>query len=133
MRELGDEFTPKFHHAIAQEIIQFHKEGKNFARIVLVGAYMRDFVLPLLESAGIPVLFFLTAPEAGESIRTFLLEPHTKPCLVFVKGSQNTIFLEEGIKKFLADSTDISELCRQSPEWIQKKTAYFTSIKDSQR
>ena len=41
--------------------------------------------------------------------------------VVYVKGSQNTIFLEEGIKKILRNPSDIDKLCRQSAEWLAKK------------
>ncbi len=43
---------------------------------------------------------------------------------ILVKGSQNTIYLEELIKTILADPKDSSKLCRQSPWWLQTKEKY---------
>lgn len=40
---------------------------------------------------------------------------------ILVKGSQNTIFLEELVKELLANKDDISKLCRQSPYWLNVK------------
>ena len=42
----------------------------------------------------------------GEDINTEISEGKEKPTIIYVKGSQNTIFLEEGIKKFLAHTRD---------------------------
>jgi UDP-N-acetylmuramoyl-tripeptide--D-alanyl-D-alanine ligase len=42
---------------------------------------------------------------------------------VLIKGSQNTIFLEETVKELLANKSDITKICRQSPYWQKiKKT-----------
>lgn len=40
---------------------------------------------------------------------------------VLIKGSQNTIFLEELVKGLLANPADVTKLCRQSPYWLQVK------------
>lgn len=45
----------------------------------------------------------------------------SKKVLILFKGSQNTIFLEEAIKVVLADTSQASELCRQSEWRLQKK------------
>jgi len=47
------------------------------------------------------------------------LPPHST---VLVKGSQNTIFLEEVVKSILADQSDSTKLCRQSPYWLRIKS-----------
>jgi hypothetical protein len=47
---------------------------------------------------------------------------------VFVKWSQNTIFLEEWIKEFLFDLRDSSKLCRQSDEWLKIKKQFFETV-----
>ncbi|MEI6327252.1 MAG: Mur ligase family protein [Candidatus Roizmanbacteria bacterium] len=41
--------------------------------------------------------------------------------IILVKGSQNTIFLEESIKYIIANPNDSSLLCRQEPYWMNKK------------
>jgi hypothetical protein len=51
--------------------------------------------------------------------------------MIYVKWSQNTIFLEEGIKEFLASDEDRGKLCRQSAEWMRKKEHFFSSLKKS--
>lgn len=43
---------------------------------------------------------------------------------ILIKGSQNTIYLEELIKTILADPKDSSKLCRQSPWWLQTKEKF---------
>ena len=45
----------------------------------------------------------------------------TKNATILVKGSQNTIFLEELVKTLLLSSFDSSKLCRQSPYWLKLK------------
>lgn len=40
---------------------------------------------------------------------------------ILVKGSQNTIFLEELVKSILQNPADVSKLCRQSPYWLKTK------------
>lgn len=45
---------------------------------------------------------------------------NTPPLLVF-KGSQNTIFLEETVKKLLENKDDAKYLTRQSKWWLKKK------------
>ncbi|MBX9809810.1 hypothetical protein K2X92_05460, partial [Candidatus Gracilibacteria bacterium] len=64
--------------------------------------------------------------DLGERIaRELKIEPHT---IVYVKGSQNTIFLEEGIKYMLANKKDISKLPRQSQAWMNKKNDFFVLL-----
>jgi UDP-N-acetylmuramoyl-tripeptide--D-alanyl-D-alanine ligase len=57
---------------------------------------------------------------------------HSHPELVskstiLVKGSQNTIFLEELVKDLLANSSDVHLLCRQSKYWLKTKTSFHNS------
>lgn len=40
---------------------------------------------------------------------------------LLIKGSQNTIYLEELIKPLLKNPTDSHKLCRQSPYWLKTK------------
>jgi len=40
---------------------------------------------------------------------------------ILVKGSQNTIFLEELVKSMLQNPSDANKLCRQSPYWLKTK------------
>jgi UDP-N-acetylmuramoyl-tripeptide--D-alanyl-D-alanine ligase len=43
---------------------------------------------------------------------------------IFVKGSQNTIFLEELVKSILKNPSDSKKLCRQSPYWLKTKEKF---------
>lgn len=43
---------------------------------------------------------------------------------ILVKGSQNTIFLEELVKSILKNPKDSKKLCRQSPYWLKVKNKF---------
>jgi UDP-N-acetylmuramoyl-tripeptide--D-alanyl-D-alanine ligase len=47
---------------------------------------------------------------------------------ILVKGSQNTIFLEELVKELLKNPKDAKKLCRQSPYWLNVKSKFRSSI-----
>jgi UDP-N-acetylmuramyl pentapeptide synthase len=61
--------------------------------------------------------------QASEFLKSQITGKET----IFVKGSQNTIFLEELIKSILKDPKDSSLLCRQSPYWLKTKKQFQTS------
>ena len=43
---------------------------------------------------------------------------------ILVKGSQNTIYLEELVKTILARPADATKICRQSPWWLKTKSKF---------
>ena len=43
---------------------------------------------------------------------------------ILVKGSQNTIFLEELVKEIILNPSDSIKLCRQSPFWLKTKSKF---------
>ncbi len=43
---------------------------------------------------------------------------------ILIKGSQNTIFLEEIVKSLLKNPSDSAKLCRQSPYWLKVKNKF---------
>lgn len=45
---------------------------------------------------------------------------------ILIKGSQNTIFLEELVKELLKNRSDISKICRQSKYWLKTKNIFKT-------
>lgn len=45
---------------------------------------------------------------------------------ILIKGSQNTIFLEELVKEILLNPSYSIKLCRQSPHWLKVKTKFRT-------
>jgi hypothetical protein len=46
--------------------------------------------------------------------------------IILVKGSQNTIYLEEAIKFLLESQTDVKKLTRQSEFWLKTKQSFFS-------
>jgi len=120
MRELGD-LTEKEHRMIAGYVSQVAD------RVFLVGKHMTDFLADELQKVGYPVekiYTFTKSTEAGDTLRTMLREPGNE-ALVICKGSQNTIFLEEAVKKLLLNPADEYKLTRQSHRWMQKKDQFF--------
>lgn len=112
MRELGAE-TQVMHEEIAL------LASKTFDQVFLVGQEMQKYALPILEkelsSRG---KFFQNSREAGLAIAK-LLNPGD---VILVKGSQNTIFLEEAVKKMMLEENLANNLlCRQSPWWLSIK------------
>ena len=125
MRELGDE-SKELHTEIAEKII-----ASSVQSVVLVGEEMKRFVYPLvLEAWGEERVFsFLHSRLAGKKVRDLIMSaPDDMKTVVFTKGSQSGIYLEEGIKEFLYDLRDVDKLCRQSDHWMGIKTHFFESV-----
>lgn len=112
MRELG-EMTKTAHEEIAK------LASEVFDQVYLVGRSMQDFALPILQKRiKDKVQHFSSSKEAGLAITK---ELHSGD-LILVKGSQNTIFLEEAIKEMMLDRENASRLlCRQSQWWHRVK------------
>lgn len=62
--------------------------------------------------------------EALEYLKNILQGNET----ILVKGSQNTIFLEELVKSILKNPSDSKKLCRQSPYWLKIKDKFKSLI-----
>lgn len=112
MRELGAS-TRDLHQQVAALL-----NRNPVAKVYLVGTSMAEFVLPILRQQQVSVEHFQSASAAGQALAN---EVQTGD-LILVKGSQNTIFLEEAIKVVLANPADAKHLCRQNPWWLQAKT-----------
>lgn len=114
LRELGEE-TKQVHEEIAL------LAGQSFAQIFLVGSEMRKYALPLIQKYNCnQAVHFANSKEAGQHIVKLL----QKDDLILVKGSQNTIFLEEAIKEMMAEPKLADKLlCRQSPWWQSVKAS----------
>ncbi len=67
--------------------------------------------------------WFSNSVEAGKYLKNKL--PINS--LVLVKGSQNTIFLEEAIKFILKNERDAEKLCRQDDYWMRQKAYLYQS------
>ena len=125
MRELGDD-TEKFHILLAQDILDQFPHGSNIS-FYLVGPNMQKYVLPMLESV-FPTISSLSSRDLGKQIHEKIVMMWSEVPMIYVKGSQNTIFLEEGIKQFIDPTEDIARLCRQSDDWKKKKEAFFMTV-----
>ena len=88
---------------------------------------MREYVLPILDKQ-FSVVSLLSSREAGKQIKKILAKKSKEATMIYVKGSQNTIFLEEAIEIILLNGSDIPHLCRQTPEWKKKKNEFFKSL-----
>ncbi len=123
MRELWD-MSQDLHQKLAHDIINSipHDSPVYF---YLVWPLMSEFVSPILEK-NFPVHTSLSAKKMWQEIAQ-LLPSLNKDSIIFTKWSQNTIFLEEGVKYFLKDKKDESKLPRQSKDWMIKKDEFFHS------
>jgi UDP-N-acetylmuramoyl-tripeptide--D-alanyl-D-alanine ligase len=115
MRELGKEAKGE-HEVVAEKTVGI------VDYLYCVGPLTREYVLPVIqknESKFKEMRWFDKSIRAGE----FLKEDMPKDAIVLVKGSQNTIFLEEAIKQILADKSDFKLLCRQDAFWKKIKNS----------
>lgn len=126
MRELGAE-TEVLHKRLAEEITDILPHNDPDIVFFLVGPYMRKYILPILEKK-YTVTSLLSSRDAGQEIKKLLIKKSKKPTMIYVKGSQNTIFLEEAIEILLDDPADRVRLCRQTPDWKRKKEEFFRSL-----
>jgi len=115
MRELGQEAATE-HEQVAKELM------KHVDTLYLVGPQVKKYVVPYIEKHGElshvkTIKWFENSIQAGAYMKEHI-EPHS---LILVKGSQNTIYLEEAIKQILESKDDQKKLCRQEPHWLAAK------------
>ena len=125
MKELGD-FAEQEHRKLAAYV---HGVADD---VFLVGQMMSRFVYDELCKIGYTerrIRRYLSSVEAGDALRNLLKKSKGKYIIVF-KGSQNTIFLEEAIKKILAYPADVAQLPRQGDWWTTKKNVFFGGHSD---
>lgn len=118
MRELGLA-TEKSHQKI-------YKTALNTAdQIISIGPETTKYF-------GDKAIKFLYWWQAADYLKNVILAclpaspegPESKPLTILIKGSQNTIFLEELVKNLLQNSSDAHFLCRQSPYWLKLKNDF---------
>ncbi len=121
MGELGGE-AQKEH----EEVVKYVTGSVDY--LYCVGPLTQKYVVPFVESSTSnhesetkKVLWFDNSKKAGEHLKTHL----PKNSIVFVKGSQNGIFLEEAIKYILKNPDDKRKLCRQTDYWMKRKATFF--------
>jgi len=108
MRELGTHSTLS-HRQIYQ------KASKVADTIISVGPQTKKH----FGSQALKFLYWWQAADYLKSHPRLISKSH-----VLIKGSQNTIFLEELAKSLLQTPSDSSKLCRQSPFWLSLKKKF---------
>ncbi len=116
MNELGD-MSAVEHQAIGQLC-----DPNQLAWVITVGDEAGKYLAPAAKAKGCQVKSFKTALRAGAFVRQ-VVEPGAA---ILFKGSQGGIYLEEAIKIVLHSTDDEQYLVRQSPEWIERKTKFFS-------
>lgn len=114
MRELGQESEIE-HNEVANEIV------KAVDFLYCVGTLTQKYIMPIVDKK-VKSMWFENYKKAGE----YLKDNIPQNSLVLVKGSQNTIFLEEAIKYLLKDKEDEKKLCRQDDYWLKIKKLNFS-------
>ena len=112
LRELGT-IAKQEHEDLAKYIV-----SQKIDRVILVGPTMKDFALPIFINNGYQLgqtVFALSPKETKGLINQagFLKNGET----VLIKGSQNTLFLEEIVASLLVSQKDYQNLCRREAIW----------------
>lgn len=121
MRELGNEAKTE-HEEVARALVSVVDE------LYCVGPLTTEFVVPLVkEYVGKKgkvkkVEAYKNAVQAALHMKEELPEN----AIVLVKGSQNTLYLEEAIKFLLENPLDVKKLTRQEEYWIKTKQDFFS-------
>ncbi|HXF90717.1 MAG TPA: Mur ligase family protein [Candidatus Nitrosotenuis sp.] len=119
MRELGAEAKLE-HEEVAYKACEIVDE------LHCVGELTSQFVVPIAKevfskSRKKKVEWYKNSIQAG----LYLKENLPLGSIVVVKGSQNTIFLEEAIKFLLKNPSDSKNLTRQEEYWMEVKRRFF--------
>lgn len=120
MRELGKEAAGE-HKEVAQALLPVVDE------LYCVGPQTLEYVVPIVkETIGRRhrpkrVEWYKNSIQAGLHMKEEMLEN----AIVLVKGSQNTIYLEEAIKFILNTQSDLKFLTRQEDYWMVVKKSFF--------
>jgi UDP-N-acetylmuramoyl-tripeptide--D-alanyl-D-alanine ligase len=118
MRELGETEAIE-HQRIAERLTM------TVDYLYCVGSATRLHIIPYIDyhvsQKILELRWFKNSQVLGEYVREHMPEK----ALILVKGSQNTIYLEEAIKYLLKNKADESKLCRQSEYWEMVKKKFF--------
>lgn len=120
MRELGQE-TQKSHEDL-------YKTASKIADLIIgVGPETQIYFTSKNMPRHVPPTYtFQFWWQATDFLKITLNKKEFHKSTILVKGSQNTIFLEELIKKILKDKNDSKLLCRQSLYWLKLKKDFKT-------
>ena len=119
MNELGD--VSDAEHRTLGEFC----DPNLLAWVVTVGEQANKHLAPAARARGCQVRSFATALEAGAFVHSVIEEG----AVVLAKGSQGGIFLEEGLKILLHETSEDHQLVRQSEAWRAQKDAFFARFK----
>lgn len=121
MRELGNEAQGE-HEEVA------HAIAKSVDQLYCVGPLTNEYVVPVVRSYSgrknrtKNVVWYKNAIQAGLHLK----EELPQNAIILVKGSQNTLYLEEAIKFLLDNSADVKYLTRQENFWLKTKQNFFS-------
>jgi UDP-N-acetylmuramoyl-tripeptide--D-alanyl-D-alanine ligase len=119
MNEFG-KHSPAAHTQLAK-LIRPSKEDI----IVTIGPDANTHLFAELERLGTKNLFKFNSPwEIGRFLKSTIKDGD----LVFLKGSQNGVFLEEATRMVLLNPKDSKNLCRQSKSWMNIKAEFKKKI-----
>ncbi len=114
MRELGA-LERERHEELWEKLRTF-----DIDHYIFVGAVSCEVIQPMVDEKWQNKTFFtLDSRVAGEYIRALLAGDPDK-YLLFAKGSQNTIYLEEALKYFIFPE-EYLKLVRQEDLYVKKK------------
>jgi UDP-N-acetylmuramyl pentapeptide synthase len=138
MRELGDIATQK-HCEVLKRICEIQAQHDGYLEeVVLVGKewVKCDFDSVKKVQGDYQVILFKPDKNKDSILKKFLvftqvgrvyeyLEDKIRPrSFIWIKGSQNTIFLEILVERLLANQSDKSLVCRQEQRWIKLRKPY---------
>jgi len=115
MREIGAN-SSKYHHEIYQTAI------KSADLLISVGPETQKYFNGRGGSRPVPNHQFLYWWQAADYLKCH--PERSEGSTILIKGSQNTIFLEELVKELLLNRSDAKHLCRQSPYWLKVKDGF---------
>lgn len=121
MRELGS-LAPEEHHAVAQELIDVADY------VYTVGPLAKEYIAGYLAQKKAVPFFALSSFLNSRTLGQYLKRSLVKDSFIVVKGSQNTIFLEEAVAAILKNPKDARLLCRQDTDWKRKKDHFFATL-----
>ncbi|MFA6185414.1 MAG: Mur ligase family protein [Candidatus Shapirobacteria bacterium] len=113
MRELGN--SSKEEH---QKIYDLATKSADL--IISVGPETKKYFISRDVARNVSTFNFDNWWTAAEFLKEQIKGDET----ILVKGSQNTIFLEELVKSILKNPSDSKKLCRQSPYWLKVKAKF---------
>lgn len=116
MAHLG-QTSPEYHRELGELC-----DATQLSWVVTVGADANTYLAPAARGRGCQVKECATALEAGAFVNGLL----EKDSVVMFSGPEDGVYLEEAVRIVLHSASDEAMLVRQSPEWRQKKDAFFS-------